>query len=56
MENTGEFLLYYSIEVAPIKHPSIVYMTETKLEEMIKNDNDKTTDMSTKKDKLRIDK
>ncbi|XP_072764383.1 hydrocephalus-inducing protein homolog [Anoplolepis gracilipes] len=55
IENTGEFLLRYSIEIAPIKHPSNIYMTEIK-EDPIKTNLDKTTDMPTKKDKLRIDK
>lgn len=56
VENTGQFLLHYSIEIPSIKHPSIIYMTEMKLEDAIKNDIDKTTDTPTKRDKLRIDK
>lgn len=57
VENTGEYLLCYSIEIAPIKHPSILYMTEIKLEDATKTDLDKTSDMPMKnKDKLRIDK
>ncbi|KAM0731376.1 Hydrocephalus-inducing protein [Formica fusca] len=56
VENTGEFLLCYFIEIAPIKHPSNLYMTEIKLENAIKTDLDKTSDMPMKRDKLRIDK
>lgn len=56
VENIGQFLLHYSIEVASIKHPSFIYMTEMKSEDAIKNDIDRTMDTPTKKDKLRIDK
>lgn len=55
VENIGEYLLSYSIEIAPIKHPFILYMTEIKQEDATKTDLDKT-DMPMKKDKLRNDK
>lgn len=60
MENIGQFPLHYSIKTAPIKHPSVdymtEYMTEIQTEKVIKKDHDKSTDTSTRKDKSRIEK
>ncbi|KYN44368.1 Hydrocephalus-inducing protein [Trachymyrmex septentrionalis] len=55
VENVGEFPLHYSI-VTSIKYPSIAYMTEIKTENVIKNNHDKSTDTSTRKDKSQIKK
>ncbi|XP_011066010.1 PREDICTED: hydrocephalus-inducing protein-like [Acromyrmex echinatior] len=49
VENVGEFPLHYSI-VTPVKHPFIAYMSEN----VIKNNDDKSTDTSMRKDKSQI--
>lgn len=55
IENIGQFPLRYSIKPAPIKQPSISYMTEIKTENVIKKDH-KSKDTSSRKDKLQIEK
>ncbi|XP_018307393.1 hydrocephalus-inducing protein homolog [Mycetomoellerius zeteki] len=44
------------VQVTPIKHPFIEYMTEIRTESVIKKDHDKSTDTSTRKDKSQIKK
>ncbi|XP_036144321.1 LOW QUALITY PROTEIN: hydrocephalus-inducing protein [Monomorium pharaonis] len=56
VENIGQFPLHYFIKTAPIRHPSVSYMTEIKTENVIKKDHDKSTDTSMRKDKSRIEK
>lgn len=56
MENVGQFSLHYSIKTTSVKHPSADYMTEIKTENVIKEDHDKSTDRSTRKDKSQIEK
>jgi len=59
VENVGQFPFHYSIKIAPIKHPSVGYMTEVRTENVVKKDYDKSIDTSTRKDrelKSRIEK
>lgn len=56
VENVGQFPFHYSIKTTPVKHPSTDYMIEIKTENVIKEDHDKSTDRSTRKDKSRIEK
>ncbi|XP_011879966.1 PREDICTED: hydrocephalus-inducing protein-like [Vollenhovia emeryi] len=54
VENIGQFPLHYSIKTAPVKHPSVTYMTEIKTENVIKKDHDKSTGRSSRRDKSKM--
>jgi hypothetical protein len=56
VENIGQFPLQYFITTTFVKHPSVIYMAQVKLEDVNKKNLNKTTNALMKREKSQIEK